>query len=133
MKPFCSSALCCAGLFLTLPSSAADGLGNPNPAVPNPVATVTATIATNVTTIRRVQVPNIISPEVLSDRRVTFRVRATNANEVTISGEWTNGVKQLTKDAAGIWSVTLGPLEPDIYGYSFSIDGFQTLDPANPA
>jgi enterochelin esterase-like enzyme len=34
---------------------------------------------------------------------------------------------------SNVWSVTVGPLEPDLYGYSFSIDGFQTLDPGNPA
>ena len=39
----------------------------------------------------------------------------------------------MTNDTKGNWSVTLGPLVPELYGYSFSIDGFQTLDPGNPA
>jgi enterochelin esterase-like enzyme len=29
----------------------------------------------------------------------------------------------LTKDARGVWSGTLGPLEPDIYDYAFVVDG----------
>jgi enterochelin esterase-like enzyme len=37
----------------------------------------------------------------------------------------------MVKDAAGLWQVTLGPLEPEIYEYSFSVDGYQTLDPGN--
>ncbi len=75
--------------------------------------------------------PPVISPEVHSDRTVTFRVRAPNAKEVKVSGEWPGGAKDLANDGAGLWSVTLGPLEPELYGYSFSIDGFQTLDPGN--
>lgn len=115
--------LCAAGADLSNPASRPAGVPKPG---------VTAGI-TNVTAIRRPLVPVVLSPELLPDRRVIFRVRASNASEVTITGEWTNGVKQLAKDASGVWSVTLGPLAPDLYGYSFFIDGFQTLDPANPA
>jgi enterochelin esterase family protein len=39
----------------------------------------------------------------------------------------------MTRDEGGTWTVTVGPLEPEIYGYSFSVDGFQTLDPGNRA
>jgi enterochelin esterase family protein len=81
---------------------------------------------------RRFPPPQPISPEVSADRMVTFRVRAPNATNVTVSGEWP-GAKTLTNDTKGNWSVTFGPLAPELYGYSFSIDGFQTLDPGNPA
>jgi enterochelin esterase family protein len=77
--------------------------------------------------------PPIVSPEVHPDRTVTFRVRASNATNVTVSGEWPGGAKAMTNDGRGNWSATIGPLEPDLYGYSFSINGFQTLDPANSA
>ncbi len=87
--------------------------------------------ATN-TAPRRFPPPQPISPEVDADRMVTFRVRAPNASNVTVSGEWP-GTKSLTNDTRGNWSVTFGPLAPELYGYSFSIDGFQTLDPGNPA
>jgi enterochelin esterase family protein len=39
----------------------------------------------------------------------------------------------MTRDEQGTWAVTVGPLDADLYGYSFSVDGFQTLDPGNPA
>ncbi len=29
----------------------------------------------------------------------------------------------MTKDAKGLWSVTLGPLEPNLYEYQFNLDG----------
>ena len=38
----------------------------------------------------------------------------------------------LTKDADGVWSVTVGPLEPDIYEYHFTVDGIDNLDQRNP-
>src|SRR3954454_18147153 len=83
------------------------------------------------TVFRRFPPPQPISPEVSADRMVTFRVRAPNATNVTVSGEWP-GAKTLTNDTKGNWSVTFGPLAPELYSYSFSIDGFQTLDPGNP-
>ena len=76
--------------------------------------------------------PQPISPEVDADRMVTFRVRAPNATNVTVTGEWP-GAKAMTNDTRGNWSVRFGPLAPELYGYSFNIDGFQTLDPGNPA
>jgi enterochelin esterase family protein len=77
--------------------------------------------------------PPVVSPEVHSDHRVTFRLRAPDAKQVSLAGEWPEGRKELTRDNAGVWSVTVGPLAADIYGYSFTIDGFQTLDPGNSA
>jgi enterochelin esterase-like enzyme len=38
----------------------------------------------------------------------------------------------LTKDANGVWSVTLGPIAHEIYYYNFTIDGVKTIDPGNP-
>jgi enterochelin esterase-like enzyme len=81
---------------------------------------------------RRFPPPQPISPEVSSDRTITFRVRAPNATNVSVSSEWPDA-KPMTKDTNGNWSVTVGPLAPELYSYSFSIDGFQTLDPGNPA
>ena len=39
----------------------------------------------------------------------------------------------MTKDASGIWSVTVGPVKPDIYPYSFIVDGVPVMDPGNVA
>ncbi len=96
-----------------------------------PPAAAIAQPAAQSTRASRPQVPPIDSPEVSPDRHVTFRVRAPKAGEVTVSGEWPGGAKSMEKDSDGVWSVTLGPLAPDLYGYSFFIDGFQTIDPAN--
>ena len=78
--------------------------------------------------------PAVRSPEVHADRRVTFRIYAPRAAEVTVSGEFEVGAPahKLTKDAQGIWSVTVGPFEPEIYEYDFIVDGVQMLDPRNP-
>jgi enterochelin esterase family protein len=37
----------------------------------------------------------------------------------------------MAKDADGTWSLTVGPLEPEIYEYSFTVDGARVLDTAN--
>jgi enterochelin esterase-like enzyme len=78
--------------------------------------------------------PAVRSPEVHPDRRVTFRIYAPKATEVTVSGEFEVGAPahKLTKDAQGVWSVTVGPFEPEIYEYDFIVDGVQMLDPRNP-
>ena len=56
--------------------------------------------------------PRVISPEVHADRTVTFRIRAPKATDVAVSFQ---GSKAMTKDADGTWSITVGPLEPEIY------------------
>ncbi len=74
----------------------------------------------------------VVSPEVHPDKKVTFRVRAPKAGEVTLRGDWMTGpAEKLEKDDKGVWSVTVGPLIPDFYSYSFTVDGVRTLDPAN--
>jgi enterochelin esterase-like enzyme len=78
------------------------------------------------------QAPAIRSPEIASDRTVTFRLAAPKAMEVTLTGEFMKGGKPLEKDPSGIWSVTIGPLDPEIYYYNLTIDGVRTIDPGNP-
>jgi enterochelin esterase-like enzyme len=77
--------------------------------------------------------PALNSPEVLPDRRVVFRLRAPKATEVTLTGDlWLNQtVEKMTRGAEGVWSVTVGPLAPDVYGYSFAIDSVTISDPSN--
>ena len=72
------------------------------------------------------------SPEVNADRTVTFRLAAPKATEVTLSGEFMKGSKPLVRDDKGVWSVTIGPIEPEIYNYNFTIDGVKMIDPGNP-
>jgi enterochelin esterase family protein len=75
----------------------------------------------------------VVSPEVLPDHRVIFRIRAPQASAVTVSGDWagTSGPAKLEKDDKGVWSVTVGPLVPDFYSYVFNVDGAKTVDPQN--
>jgi enterochelin esterase-like enzyme len=73
------------------------------------------------------------SPEVHADKKVTFRIFAPKASEVTLRGDWMTGpAGKLEKDEKGVWSTTVGPLTPDFYSYSFMVDGVRTLDPRNP-
>jgi len=76
----------------------------------------------------------VVSPEVHPDYRVTFRLKAPKATEVTLTGDWLGSAEppKLTKDDQGVWSVTLGPFEPSIYVYSFTVDGVPIADPINP-
>ena len=37
----------------------------------------------------------------------------------------------MTKDDKGVWSITVGPLTPDFYSYTFNVDGVRTVDPKN--
>ena len=89
-------------------------------------------IAASLVEAQRPQQPRVVSPEVHSDRRVTLRLRAPNAKEVTVSGEFTPKPLPLIKDEQGIWSVTLDALEPEIYSYTLRIDGVAITDPSNP-
>ena len=73
----------------------------------------------------------VVSPDVHADGRVTFRLQAPNAKEVQLHCEGvTNSAMQ--KDEHGLWTATTEPLEPDIYVYSFNVDGLHLIDPANP-
>ena len=73
------------------------------------------------------------SPELHADRRVTFRLRAPAATNVELVGEVLQGKppQPMTKDADGVWSVTIGPLPPEIWIYNFRIQGVDFPDPAN--
>ena len=89
----------------------------------------------------------IVSPEIASDNRVTFRIRAPKAQEVLVSASIgtlnpkpAGAVKEqpgmwnipMHKDATGLWTVTIGPLDPDVYRYVFFVDGVRGIDQANP-
>lgn len=77
--------------------------------------------------------PLVVSPQVHTDKSVTFRYLAPQASEVNLSAQFEKAPVPMTKDAQGIWSVTVGPVNPDIYPYSFRVDGVTVMDPANVA
>ena len=75
--------------------------------------------------------PGVVSPEYHKDGSVTFRVHAPNAEKVELEGQMFEGTKPMTKGDRGVWAVTITPDQPDIYPYSFIIDGTKIADPQN--
>jgi enterochelin esterase-like enzyme len=77
--------------------------------------------------------------QVLPDRRVLFRFFAPKANAVDVviglkSGPYEiqgTTTTAMTRDAEGLWSVTLGPFEPNLYEYQFNLEGRKITDPSN--
>jgi enterochelin esterase-like enzyme len=78
------------------------------------------------------QAARVVSPEVLPDGRVTLRLLAPKAAEVLVQGNWPGGRGlAMTRDGSGLWSVTTAALQPELWAYTFSVDGVRTLDPSN--
>ena len=103
--------------------------------------------------------PTVVSPEVMADGRVVFRIAAPKAEKVTLSANdvtilfggggagalagSTKVVAPLTpappagwpdfkKNDAGIWEATVANVPPGAYRYVFMVDGVRVLDPVNP-
>ena len=88
----------------------------------------------------------IISPEIKDDHSVTFRYAAPHADSVFVTGDFLPTVKVQTsfglidapgralmsKDSLGIWSFRSEALAPELYGYSFIVDGLTVRDPSSP-
>jgi len=78
--------------------------------------------------------PGIVrSPEVHPDRTVTFRLRAPQAALVELTGEVVRGKgpQPMTKGSDGVWTLTIGPLPPEIWIYNFRVQGVELPDPSN--
>ena len=71
------------------------------------------------------------TPEVHADHSVTFYFYDPGANQVELSMDRHAGGQPMTKDDRGVWSLTVPPLQPDLYDYLFVADGVPTLDPSN--
>src|SRR5882762_2982496 len=79
----------------------------------------------------------LISPVITPDKHVTFSLYAPDAKTVAVRGEWMEFMQSLKgidlqRADNGIWSLTVGPVAPGIYRYSFMVDGVQVADPRNP-
>lgn len=77
------------------------------------------------------------SPDVRDDHTVIFRLKAPEAKEVKLTGAVLTALGAgregipFTLGEEGIWTLTVGPLEPDMYAYHFRVDGVQITDPSN--
>jgi enterochelin esterase-like enzyme len=81
---------------------------------------------------------NLISPDVSDDRTVTFRLRAPDARTVAFSGGPIllaigkgNTPIPFEKGSEGVWTLTVGPLKPNLYIYRLVVDGVAVVDPNN--
>ena len=84
--------------------------------------------------------------EVDADHHVHFRIWAPNATDVKVQAEGPESTPDITlqeayknirglplvKDDRGVWEAVIGPIEPGVYRYTFSVDGVNTTDPKNP-
>jgi enterochelin esterase-like enzyme len=99
------------------------------------VVAVTISAVTGVELVAQTSPPPAYqSPEVLSDRRVAFRIYSPQAAAVTLRGDWMEGdtTLVLVKNDKGVWEGTTEPLPPDFYSYAFTVDGARTIDARNP-
>jgi enterochelin esterase-like enzyme len=92
--------------------------------------------ATDAPRARGPQRPQVTSPEVSAERKITFRILAPKAETVRLSAGDIPGQgqgKEMTKGTNGIWEVTIGPIDPGAYRYNFNVDGVSVIDPRNPS
>ena len=75
----------------------------------------------------------IVSPEIHENNTVTFRLRAPKAVKVQVTGDFlTQGSADLVENKNGVWEYTTpAPLAPELYGYTFLVDGLKINDPSN--
>jgi len=87
--------------------------------------------------------PAIVSPEVHADRRVTFRLMWPDAQTVDVRtpGDIPGSISPtgrglqpfaMTKNLAGVWETTVGPVPAGAYRYTFVVNGVTVIDSRNP-
>jgi len=67
-----------------------------------------------------------------ADGSITFSLRAPGAKAVSATIEGTVPPMAMSEGKDGVWTVTTPPQRPEIYGYTFLVDGVAQLDPLNP-
>ncbi len=96
---------------------------------------IVAIVAVAATAFAQTPAPDgLVSPEVHSDRTVTFRLRAPKATEASVYGDWmpVGKPEPMTNGSDGVWSTTVGPLDATAHLYWFNLDGLAIADPVNP-
>lgn len=79
--------------------------------------------------------PPVVSPEVRSDRRIVFRLRAPEITAARVIGGDIPGIGrgEMSKDDDGVWSLTTDPVPAGAYRYVFEVGGVRGTDGRNPA
>ena len=75
-----------------------------------------------------------VSPVENPDGSVTFNLFAPEAKKVEVTGDFnqTSPVTlPMTKNDKGMWTATTSQLAPELYSYSFNVDGMRLTDPSN--
>lgn len=90
--------------------------------------------------------PQLVSPQINDNNTVTFRLRAPKAVTVQVTGDFLPtqaietpfgkfdgpGVADLKEGKDGVWEYTTPePLAPELYSYTFLVDGLKINDPSN--
>lgn len=88
-------------------------------------------IALSFSTAAQSWVQPVNSPVVHPDRTVTFYYQSRGAKKVELTGQFMRGNQPLQADTNGLWSVKVGPVEPNLYPYNFIVDGVAVSDPNN--
>ena len=87
----------------------------------------------------------VVSPQINEDNTVTFRYSGPNVIRVQVTGDFLPpqkistpngdleipGIAELTQNQNGVWEYTSAPLEPELYSYSFMVNGQRMNDPSN--
>ena len=84
----------------------------------------------------------VVSPEIHDNNTVTFRFKAPKAVRVQLTGDFlpvqknakfeAPGIVDLKEGQEDVWEYTTPePLKPELYSYSFIVDGLRMNDPAN--
>ena len=90
---------------------------------------------------------SVVSPEINADKTVTFRLHAPKAVKVEVTGDFlptqkleipgfgsydAPGVGELKEGKGGVWEYTTPtPVAPELYTYTFKVDGQTMIDPSN--
>lgn len=77
----------------------------------------------------------LLSPEVLADNSVIFRIKAPGAYSVQVTGTMRADFKPIPmeKKDSSLFEVKIGPLASGMYEYRFILDSALVLDPNNKA
>jgi len=75
--------------------------------------------------------PGLSSPLIDENHQVTFRLQGPNASTVLLQSDFLPDTP-FKKGTNGVWSLSVGPVKPDIYYYNLVVDGVRALDPGNP-